>query len=114
MNPYIYVLSVNGLLFFFSIVFYFFPPKKINSIYGYRTNRSMLNDDIWDFANAFFNKHFLQYSRIAFAAALLLVFLVKTEISWQPMIIMVLSLGVSIIKTEQEISNVFNEDGKRK
>ena len=74
----------------------------------------MLNDDIWDFANGFFNKQFLQYSGIALAAALLFVFLVKTEISWQPMVIMVISLGVSIIKTEQELSKVFDEEGKRK
>ena len=26
------------------------PPKKINSTYGYRTNRSMKNQDTWDFA----------------------------------------------------------------
>lgn len=27
-----------------------FPPKKINSLYGYRTTRSMKNIDIWNFA----------------------------------------------------------------
>ncbi len=114
MNPYIYVISVNGLLFFFSIVFYFFPPKKINGLYGYRTNRSMQNETIWQFANAFFNKQFLIYSAISFVAALLFVYLFKVEISWQPMVIMLLSIGVSVIKTEQALSVAFDEEGNRK
>ena len=113
MNPYLYVLSVNGLLFLFSIIFYFFPPKKINSIYGYRTNKSMLNDDIWQFANAFFNKQFLVFSAISFVAALLFVVLITKEISWQPMVIILLSLGVSVLKTEQELAKTFDEEGKR-
>lgn len=29
------------------------PPKDINSVYGYRTKRSMKNQDTWDFAHAF-------------------------------------------------------------
>ena len=74
MNPYIYVLSINGLLFFFSLVFYFFPPKKINNFYGYRTKKSMLNDDIWSFANQQFNKSFIRYSFLGFLAALFLHF----------------------------------------
>ncbi len=27
------------------------PPKKINHIYGYRTRRSMKNQQVWDYAN---------------------------------------------------------------
>lgn len=114
MNPYIYVLSVNGLLFFFSIIFYFFPPKKRNAIYGYRTHKAMLNDDVWSFANAFFNKQFLVYAAISFLAALLFVFVIKTDVSWQPMAMMLLSLAVSVIKTEQELSKIFDDEGKRK
>jgi len=26
------------------------PPKKINSLYGYRTKRSMKNQENWDFS----------------------------------------------------------------
>lgn len=113
MNPYYYVLSVNGLLFLLSVIFYFFPPKKINAIYGYRTNKSMQNEDIWQFANTFFTKQFLIYSAISFAFAMLFVYL-KKEVSWQPMAIMLLSLAVSVIKTEQAINKNFDDEGKRK
>ena len=74
MDTFTYVLSVNGLLFLMSIVFYFFPPKKINYIYGYRTNRTMLNDDIWNFANSFFCVTLLKYSGIALLVMILMIF----------------------------------------
>ncbi len=113
MNPYYYVLSINGLLFLFSIVFYFFPPKKINTIYGYRTNKTMKNETIWNFANNFFTKQFLTYSALSFIAAIIFVAISKS-ISWQPMAIMLLSLAVSVIKTEQMINKNFNEEGNKK
>lgn len=113
MNPYVYVLSVNGLLFVLSIVFYFFPPKKINALYGYRTNRSILNEDIWEFANTFFTKQLLLYATLSLVAALILA-TISAEITWQPMTLMLLSLAVSVIKTEQSLNTTFDEDGKRK
>ncbi|CAA0146114.1 SdpI family protein [Tenacibaculum maritimum] len=112
MNPYYYVLSVNGLLFALSIVFYFFPPKKINSIYGYRTNKAMKNDTVWKYANSFFNKQFLIYSAISFVSAMLFVYL-NPNINWQPMAIMILSLAVSVIKTEQELNKNFDDEGNK-
>lgn len=113
MNPIYYVLSVNGLLFLLSLIFYYRPPKKINGLYGYRTPRSMANQEVWDFANSLFNKLFLQYSGISFVAALLFAF-VATKISWQPIAIMVITLGVCVIKTEQELNRNFDKEGRRK
>ncbi|MGB1041879.1 MAG: SdpI family protein [Tenacibaculum sp.] len=112
MSSYYYILSVNGLLFLFSIIFYFFPPKKINAIYGYRTNKTMKNETIWKFANTFFTKQFLIYSTISFIATIILNTISK-NLSWQPMAIMLLSLAVSVIKTEQEINKNFDEEGNR-
>ena len=50
MNPMLYVLTTNGLLFLLSIIFWKFPPKKINHFYGYRTPKAMQNLEIWNFA----------------------------------------------------------------
>jgi len=112
-NPFYYVLSVNGLLFAFSLVFYLIPPKKINGLYGYRTEKAMKNDDIWQFANSFFTKQLIMYSAISLVGALGIAFLNK-NVSWQPMTIMILSLVVSVIKTEQAINKNFDDEGKRK
>ena len=37
-------------------VFQKHPPKTINGIYGYRTDRSRRNQDTWDFAHAYCGK----------------------------------------------------------
>jgi len=40
---------------------YKFPPKKINSIYGYRTASSMKNQLRWDFAQLYASKQMIKY-----------------------------------------------------
>ena len=114
MNPVTYVLTTNGLLFLLSIIFWKFPPKKINKIYGYRTFKAMLNEDIWGFANSTFNKNFLIYAGVSFLAALILASISVQELTWQPMILVMLSLLVSVIKTERSLSDNFTEEGDRK
>ena len=37
-----------------------FPPKKINSIYGYRTPSSMKNQERWNFAQKFSAKEIIK------------------------------------------------------
>ena len=45
---------VLGIVFLIiGIVLYFFPPKKINYIYGYRTSSSMENQEKWNFAQRY-------------------------------------------------------------
>ncbi|APZ45367.1 hypothetical protein BW723_03205 [Polaribacter reichenbachii] len=114
MSPYIYVLTTNGLLFLLSVIFWKFPPKKINNFYGYRTFKAMQNQDIWDFANTNFNKSLLFYSGISFLGGLLLAQFSAKEISWEPMVLVMLSILVSIIKTERALSDNFTDEGKRK
>ena len=43
-----------GIIFLvLGTIFYFFPPKKINWLYGYRTSRSMKNQENWRFAQKY-------------------------------------------------------------
>lgn len=44
-------LLIPGIMLYFGWRFLNKPPKKINSIYGYRTSRSMKNQQTWDFAH---------------------------------------------------------------
>lgn len=45
---------VLGVIFLvIGVFFYFFPPKKINYIYGYRTRTSMKNQEKWDFSQKY-------------------------------------------------------------
>ena len=43
-----------------------FPPKKINWWYGYRTARSMQNDEIWKVAQAYASKKSIQLALLSF------------------------------------------------
>ena len=113
MQPITYILTTNGLLFLISIIFWKFPPKKINNIYGYRTHKAMLNSKIWDFANAIFNKNLLIYAGISFLAGLVFANFATAELTWQPMVLVLLSILVSVIKTERALNENFTEDGKK-
>ena len=57
-----------------------FPPKKINSIYGYRTSRSMKNQENWDLAQRFSSQLMLKQGLIMLALACILVVLPIHEI----------------------------------
>lgn len=114
MDNFTYVLITNGVLFLISIIFWKFPPKKINSLYGYRTHKTMQNQQIWDFANKNFNSTFLKYSGFSFLAALLFASLATDQLTWQPMVFVGLAILASIIKTEKAISENFTDEGKPK
>ena len=114
MSPVTYVLTTNGLLFLLSIIFWKFPPNKINNLYGYRTFKAMQNKDIWNFANSTFNKSLLMYAGFSFIAAMLLVNFSAKALTWEPMVLAILSILVSIIKTERALSDNFTEEGKKK
>ncbi|WP_298766873.1 SdpI family protein [uncultured Polaribacter sp.] len=110
----IYIFTTNGLLFLISIIFWKFPPKKINGLYGYRTPKAMQNQQIWDFANATFNKSLLIYTGISFIGMLALATTATKVLTWEPMVLVMLSILVSIIKTERALSDNFTEEGKKK
>ncbi len=75
----------------------------------------MLNKDIWDFSNKVFTTALLLYSAICFGGAMLLAFINPTQMkSWVPMALLVLTLAVSVIKTEQSISKNYDDEGNKK
>lgn len=107
-------MTTNGLLFLLSILFYKFPPKKINRLYGYRTVKAMQNQQIWDFANGIFNKNLLIYSGISLLGSVLLASFTSKELTWQPMLLVLLCIVVSILKTERSLTDNFTEEGDKK
>lgn len=50
-NP---ILLMTGIIFIITGgIMYFFPPKNINSLYGYRTASSIKSQTKWDFAQKY-------------------------------------------------------------
>ena len=53
-NPLFKIPFFGGLFFILpGFILFYFPPKKINSLYGYRTISSMKSQKRWDFAQRF-------------------------------------------------------------
>ena len=53
-NPFLLISGVSGLIFAIAgFLMLKFPPKKINSLYGYRTKRSMSSQELWDFSQIY-------------------------------------------------------------
>ena len=52
-----------------------FPPKKINHLYGYRTQRSMKNQASWEAANTYSSLVFFKISLYSFFIPVVLYFL---------------------------------------
>ena len=53
-------LSCGPLMLILTFIFMNYPPKKINSLYGYSTRRSMKNQDVWQTANTISLKYLFQ------------------------------------------------------
>ena len=53
-NPLFLIPILTGLTFVIAgIIMIIIPPKKINSLYGYRTSSSMKSQERWDFSQKY-------------------------------------------------------------
>jgi uncharacterized membrane protein len=82
-----------------------FPPKKINSIYGYRTSRSMKNQENWDLAQRFSSQLMLKQGLIMFVMAFILAVLpISAEVSTLiSMLLLVTSVINLFVQTEKRL-----------
>jgi hypothetical protein len=53
-------LATGSVFILAGLVLYKFPPKKINALYGYRTNASIKSQERWDFAQVFAGKQMMK------------------------------------------------------
>lgn len=86
----IVLLTVGGsyaLMLLLSLYFYFNPPKKINSLYGYRTPRSMKNAENWEYANQLSARYMVYQTSLATTVFLLSFGLLRDHISVDAMIL---------------------------
>lgn len=95
-------------------------PKEINSVFGYRTSRSMKNRDTWEFAHRYCGKIWFVcgLALIPIAAGVMLCFIgadtatvgyVGAAMLVLPLVLMV----ISIILTENALKKNFDTDGNK-
>ncbi|MFN3872804.1 MAG: SdpI family protein [Ignavibacterium sp.] len=108
-NPGFIILLLCGIIFLIAgLIQSKYPPKKINSLYGYRTISSMRSKEAWDFAQKY-------SAKISIWAGLLMMFFAVTSLQfpniskeyqvWFSLIIIFSLVGILIFLTEQKLKN---------
>ncbi len=85
-----------------ALLFYLFPPKNINRFYGYRTSKSMENDENWKKANQIASKIML-LQMICFLFISLLFDWLNYENNIVLLILFFLSIGSLFYFTEKKL-----------
>ncbi len=117
----IMVLLIPLTMLFFGWLLFRRTPKEVNYVYGYRTKRSMMNEETWRFANQYFGKVWYLCGLISVPLSVIataLVFGKGTEtvgmIGGIITMLQMIPLVGAIISTESALKKNFDENGRRK
>lgn len=110
LNNIMHIPAFASIIFLIAgFIMYIFPPKKINYLYGYRTNSSMKSDERWVFAQ--------KYSSIQMMLSAVKLFIVSLILPWFNSIfetniflqiaIIVIVIGLMFYKVEKAIKDNF-------
>ena len=125
MGFWIFMLAM-GLLFpaimiLFGSMFMKSAPKKINYIFGYRTDMSMKNRDTWEFAHKYIGRLWFRLGFLLIPITVIpLLFVIGNSENVVGTVGLIVSfintvvLIVPIFFTEKALNRVFNKDGNRK
>ena len=111
MESYAVFIIIDIIFVFFGFLFVQFPPKKINSLYGYRSKNSMKSQENWDFAHRYSGKMITTLFLILLIGTnTLLILKIKLDTTW---LIMWMSLHLLVVifvlfKTESQLKKLSN------
>jgi uncharacterized membrane protein len=96
-------------------------PNKVNSLFGYRTSRSMKNQETWKFANAHIGKIWEKWGLVSlFLSIVIMIGLLGQDKDTIGQFggllsgVQVFLLIASIFPTESALKKTFDENGRRK
>lgn len=114
-NTFLHLL-IGPLMLVISLIFFYFPPKKINLIYGHRTSMSMKNQDTWKEANKRSTHMMLLVSALTCIFQLIgIVFNINEETTiLYATVFLVAGLIIGVIVIEKQLKAIFDKDGNRK
>jgi uncharacterized membrane protein len=101
---------VCGIIFLFTgIILYLFPPKKINSFYGYRTSKSMINQENWTFAQKYSSIKMIQTSLFLLLISCLGFFITFQQITQNSIAFASIAIGIvyMFFTTEKALKSKF-------
>lgn len=101
-------IGIFLLLVFGSAIFYLYPPRKINWLYGYRMFSAMKSQAAWDFAQRYSAKLMLLYSSIGLLVQIALFFMVDdaTSVFWVWMVAVPCIPLALVIQTERKLKQL--------
>ena len=118
---FIMVLLIPLTMIFFGWLLFRRTPKKINYVYGYRTKRSMMNEETWRFANQYFGKVWYLCGLILAPLSVIAIAIVFGKepgtvgtVGGIITMLQMLPLIGAIVPTESELKKNFDENGKRR
>lgn len=102
------MLLLAGIVFFvMGFITKKFPPKKINSFYGYRTNASIKNQEQWDFAQQFAPIKIMQIAIAMIGCSFLKIILKDQNERLISLAILLAGVFYLLFSTEKAIRNKF-------
>lgn len=97
------------------------PPDRINAVYGYRTRRSMKNEDTWRFAHGYFGRLWRTIGWVLLPLSVIVMLFVldrdEETVGWTGAILMLaqmIVLIVPIFPTERALKEHFDENGRKR
>ena len=113
-------LLVPAVMVLFGHIFLRHPPKTVNSVYGYRTRRSMASPEAWDFAHRTCGKVWLRWGMgMAVPSVLLMLPALGWDVkavAWWMLgltILQCVALFLSMIPVERALKRNFDQYGHR-
>ncbi|MNN15597.1 hypothetical protein D3C81_1287070 [compost metagenome] len=110
------ILIEIGLLFALlgGVFFKLFPPKNINSIYGWRSRLSMRNKDTWAEAQKYGSNAFIVGGIILALIGVIIQFTLPKLVESIKIILVILGTSAIILAGEVHLRKIFNKDGSKK
>ncbi|HOJ10770.1 MAG TPA: SdpI family protein [Clostridiales bacterium] len=110
-------LFIPATMISLGVIFKKWPIKKINMVCGYRTRRSMLSQETWDYANYRMGVLWLKWGIVLFAAVAISKIITPVEKEQLSIIhagVELVALFASIPIIETELKQKFDKSGKPK
>lgn len=114
MDIFFSAILTSLILVGFGIYWQRFPPKKINYFYGYRTRRSMANQEIWNYSNALGALMFIYLGALSLLGTLVFYMVVPEWSVFTNIFLVLVGLAIGMFWCETQISKKFDRNGKPK
>lgn len=96
-KPFFFINFLTGIIFIVAALIQIkFPPKKINSLYGYRTRNSMKSQEAWDFAQSYSSKLMLIFGAGLCSIAIISNMIFPLKIEYQ-IVLSILIINITVV-----------------